>query len=54
MRHRAGTMSVFSKSLPLKTRGSPVRWVRRIEELVHVAQFQTYGVRMLPVRSGSV
>src|ERR1019366_931512 len=28
------------------------RRVHRIEELVHVAQFQTYGVRMPTVRSG--
>jgi len=30
------------------------RRVHRIEELVHVAQFQTYGVRMTLVRSGGV
>jgi hypothetical protein len=27
--------------------------VHRIEELVHIAQFHTYGVRMLSLRSGS-
>ena len=30
------------------------RRVHRIEELVHVAQFQTYGVRMPPVRGRSL
>ena len=30
------------------------RRIHRVEELVYVPQFQTYGVRMPTVRSGSV